>query len=211
MRPDRFTTLAEVLRENGYTTVGLTANPNINSVFNFDQGFDTYVDSHVLFPFMRPRTEQEVYKKTSPRLPRNVEHSFGPRWNDILEQKDRIRALRGFEAATLEALHSGLRAGSIWAPDSLEHRRKDELFIPAADWRRDRREYYRRLDVPLRVEQHPQPLEAAISTGLEALAEALENTDTPSVLDVVVTRDPAKMLPAADNRTLKVEKGDRPV
>jgi acetolactate synthase-1/2/3 large subunit len=44
-----------------------------------------------------------------------------------------------------------------------------------------------------------------------ALAEALENTDSPSVLDVVVTRDPAKMLPAADNRTLKVEKGDRPV
>ncbi|MBU2531944.1 MAG: thiamine pyrophosphate-binding protein [Alphaproteobacteria bacterium] len=44
-----------------------------------------------------------------------------------------------------------------------------------------------------------------------ALAEALENTDQPSVLDVVVTRDPAKMLPAADNRTLKVEKGDRPV
>ena len=44
-----------------------------------------------------------------------------------------------------------------------------------------------------------------------ALAEALENTDCPSVLDVVVTRDPGKMLPAADNRTLKVEKGDRPV
>ena len=44
-----------------------------------------------------------------------------------------------------------------------------------------------------------------------ALAEALEHTDRPSVLDVVVTRDPGKMLPAADNRTLKVEKGDRPV
>ncbi len=44
-----------------------------------------------------------------------------------------------------------------------------------------------------------------------AIREALENTSTPSVLDVVVTRDPAKMLPAADNRTLKVEKGDRPV
>lgn len=44
-----------------------------------------------------------------------------------------------------------------------------------------------------------------------ALREGLENTDTPTVLDVVVTRDPAKMLPAADSRTLKVEKGDRPV
>jgi acetolactate synthase-1/2/3 large subunit len=44
-----------------------------------------------------------------------------------------------------------------------------------------------------------------------ALRAGLENTDTPTVLDIVVTRDPAKMLPAADNRTLKVQKGDRPV
>jgi acetolactate synthase I/II/III large subunit len=44
-----------------------------------------------------------------------------------------------------------------------------------------------------------------------ALREGLANTSSPTVLDVVVTRDPAKMLPAADNRTLKVEKGDRPV
>jgi acetolactate synthase-1/2/3 large subunit len=44
-----------------------------------------------------------------------------------------------------------------------------------------------------------------------ALREGLENTSTPTVIDAVVTRDPAKMLPAADNRTLKVQKGDRPV
>ena len=44
-----------------------------------------------------------------------------------------------------------------------------------------------------------------------AIEKALANTNTPTVLDVVVTRDPAKMLPAADSRTLTVEKGDRPV
>jgi acetolactate synthase-1/2/3 large subunit len=44
-----------------------------------------------------------------------------------------------------------------------------------------------------------------------ALAAGLKNTDVPTVLDVAVTRDPAKMLPGVDNRTLKVEKGDRPV
>jgi acetolactate synthase-1/2/3 large subunit len=44
-----------------------------------------------------------------------------------------------------------------------------------------------------------------------ALREALANTDTPTVLDVIVTRDPARMLPGVDNRTLKVTKGDRPV
>jgi len=45
----------------------------------------------------------------------------------------------------------------------------------------------------------------------DALRAGLANTATPTVLDIIVTRDPARMLPAADNRTLKVEKGDRPV
>ncbi len=44
-----------------------------------------------------------------------------------------------------------------------------------------------------------------------ALREGLENTRSPTVLDIVVTRDPAKMLPGVDNRTLTVTKGDRPV
>jgi acetolactate synthase I/II/III large subunit len=44
-----------------------------------------------------------------------------------------------------------------------------------------------------------------------ALREGLANTSTPTVIDCIVTRDPARMLPAADNRTLKVQSGDRPV
>jgi len=44
-----------------------------------------------------------------------------------------------------------------------------------------------------------------------ALAEGLENTSSPTIIDAIVTRDPGRMLPAADNRTLKVQKGDRPV
>jgi acetolactate synthase-1/2/3 large subunit len=45
----------------------------------------------------------------------------------------------------------------------------------------------------------------------DALRQGLANTASPTVIDLVVTRDPARMLPAADNRTLKVTKGDRPV
>lgn len=41
-----------------------------------------------------------------------------------------------------------------------------------------------------------------------ALREALA-AKGPTVLDVVVTRDPAKMLPAADSRAVQVKKGDR--
>ncbi len=42
-----------------------------------------------------------------------------------------------------------------------------------------------------------------------ALKEAMAEKTRPSVVDVVVTRDPAHMLPAVDNRTVKVKKGDR--
>lgn len=51
--PDRFVTLAEALKAHGYKTIGLTANPNINTTFNFQQGFDEYVDSNVVFSWMR--------------------------------------------------------------------------------------------------------------------------------------------------------------
>jgi arylsulfatase A-like enzyme len=50
---DRFHTLAELLKQSGYTTVGATANPNINSSFNFDQGFEHYEDSDVVFHWMQ--------------------------------------------------------------------------------------------------------------------------------------------------------------
>ncbi len=53
----------------------------------------------------------------------------------------------------------------------------------------------------IRVEE-PGQLASALQAGMS-------NTDVPTVLDVVVTRDPAKMLPAVDNRTAQIKKGDR--
>ncbi|MBM3556866.1 MAG: thiamine pyrophosphate-binding protein [Alphaproteobacteria bacterium] len=42
-----------------------------------------------------------------------------------------------------------------------------------------------------------------------ALREAITVTDRPTVVDVVVTRDPTKMLPGVDNRAVKAKAGDR--
>lgn len=52
----------------------------------------------------------------------------------------------------------------------------------------------------IRVER-PDALEAALRAGLTGSG--------PTVIDVVVTRDPGKMLPAVDNRTVAVKPGDR--
>lgn len=53
----------------------------------------------------------------------------------------------------------------------------------------------------IRVEQ-PGDIAAALKAGMA-------EKNRPTVVDVVVTRDPAKMLPAVDNRTAPIKKGDR--
>lgn len=53
----------------------------------------------------------------------------------------------------------------------------------------------------IRVED-PADLAAALQAGMD-------EKNRPTVVDVVVTRDPAKMLPAVDNRTAQIKKGDR--
>jgi len=60
---DRFITLAEALQAHGYRTIGLTANPNLNKGYNFHQGFDHYVDSTVVFPWMKPEAGQLALKE----------------------------------------------------------------------------------------------------------------------------------------------------
>ena len=42
-----------------------------------------------------------------------------------------------------------------------------------------------------------------------ALAAGLAERTRPTILDVIVTRDPARMLPAVDNRTIEIKQGDR--
>ena len=53
----------------------------------------------------------------------------------------------------------------------------------------------------IRVED-PEELGAALAAGMA-------ERDRPTVLDVVVTRDPGQMLPAVDNRTVEIKQGDR--
>lgn len=58
---DGFETLAERFRAHGWRTVGATANPNLNDTFNFDQGFDHYVSSSVLWRWMDPEQGRSTW------------------------------------------------------------------------------------------------------------------------------------------------------
>jgi acetolactate synthase I/II/III large subunit len=59
--------------------------------------------------------------------------------------------------------------------------------------------------IGLRVER-PEQLRPALE---QAMAHGLANSGTPLLIDVVVTRDAAHMLPAIDNRAVAAKRGDR--
>ena len=44
---------------------------------------------------------------------------------------------------------------------------------------------------------------------VSAVQAGIEERDVPTIIDVIVTRDPAEMLPAVDSRAVKIKKGDR--
>ena len=60
---DEHSTLAEILSENGYRTIGITANPHLNKVFNFHQGFDDYAESSVIWGWMQPERDKKLMRE----------------------------------------------------------------------------------------------------------------------------------------------------
>jgi hypothetical protein len=63
----RFTTLAEVLGEQGYAMFGITANPRMNTSFDLHQGCDGYVDGNEVYPLIQTATDSPLYKATTVR------------------------------------------------------------------------------------------------------------------------------------------------
>ncbi len=90
---DRFLTLAEILNDNGYRTVGITANPHINKAYNFHQGFDVYFDSNVVWSGMKP----EFVKKDKIKYSEERSLQTAPEMYEIL--------LEEFESKKREVPH----------------------------------------------------------------------------------------------------------
>ena len=50
---------------------------------------------------------------------------------------------------------------------------------------------------------------AAAPGVVKGLRDGMAERGLPTIIDVVVTRDPTKMLPGVDNRAVQAKKGDR--
>lgn len=107
-------------------------------------------------------------------LPVGNAQPFGPSWQDLIDQPDRGAALGCFRAATVMALKRALRNRSVSVDHSLSHRAPEAKLVPAKLWQRDRARFLRDLNLPASAEKYLQRLEAGLTAGLAALAEAAE-------------------------------------
>ena len=117
---------------------------------------------------------RDLYQRQGRALPVSCDSSFAPRWTALVDQPDRHRALRAFEAATLLALRQALRNGSVWLEHSLAFRQRDAMLIPEAEWTTHHRRFYAQLGLPLDAAHYIPQVLANLEAGLVSLAEAVD-------------------------------------
>jgi arylsulfatase A-like enzyme len=113
MLADRFPTLAEALRARGYATLGVTANPNINSYFGFDRGFDAYADTDVAFGFMPAAGDEALWLERTLPTARQVLRALLGRARALRRSGDRRPV---YLQANLMDVHQALDARMSFAP-----------------------------------------------------------------------------------------------
>lgn len=119
-------------------------------------------------------TLDSVAASSATTLPDGISQPFGPSWQGLIDQPDRVAALGCFRAATVMALKRAVRNRSVSVDHSLSHRAPEDKLIPLKLWQRDRGRFIRDLNLPDSAEKYLQRLEAGLAAGLAALAEAVE-------------------------------------
>jgi hypothetical protein len=78
---------------------------------------------------------EDIYDVAQPVLFDGAELNFNKIWKPLVDDPDRSRALRAYEAATLWAVRRGLRSGRLLLPYAGEYRGKGS----AQHWRKNTR------------------------------------------------------------------------
>lgn len=122
-------------------------NPAIRSLLNELQKLDLQAEPH---DASKERVEylRELYQQRSNSLPVGSSVPTPSPWKDIIEGEDRVRAMRGLEAATMIGLRKSLRSGAVYVEDSEKFRGRHRLMIDSDVWAKDRLKRYAQLSLP---------------------------------------------------------------
>jgi len=116
---------------------------------------------------------KDTYGEPQPVLFDGAKLDFNTIWQPLVDDPDRLRALRAYEAATLWAVRRGLRSGRLFLPYAGEYRGKEQLLMPAPVWERTRTAFLERRQLPPDAEPFLDRVVAQVQAGMQALDEAV--------------------------------------
>jgi TnpA family transposase len=129
---------------------------------------------------------------------------FARPWQALVNDPDRERAFRAYEAATLWGVRRGLRSGALYLSYAQEYRGKERLLLPAADWNARLGSFCLRRDLPAYAEPFLQRLVGQIDAGLSALDEAVRAREASiDAHGVHLRQDPAVYSEPSDADVLR--------
>jgi TnpA family transposase len=116
---------------------------------------------------------KDVYDAEQLELFEGAKLDFNKIWQPFVDNTDRSRALRAYEAATLWAVRRALRSGRLFLPYAGEYRGKERLLMPAQVWATTRDAFLERRQLPADPEPFLDRVVAQVEAGMEALDEAV--------------------------------------
>jgi len=97
----------------------------------------------------------------------------GAAWSPLVHDLDPKSGYRAFEACALMSLRRGLRRGSVWIDHSIAFRGRRAMLLSGDEWAVNRDQHLQILGLPSNPREFLEPVLAAVSVGLCALAEAV--------------------------------------
>lgn len=112
------------------------------------------------------------YRESCLHLLDSATAPMGHAWNPLLQDADRQKAFRAYEAATLWALRCGLRNGSIWAEHAHHYGGKHRMLLPERRWNESRDSFLERRELPRTADEFIARTLDQVQSGLLAVKEA---------------------------------------
>ncbi len=117
----------------------------------------------------------ELRATSAVELPKDFDTSFVDNsWLALLEDEDRVAAMRAFEAYTATKIREGLAGGGMWVSHSSDYRSREQVLISQAEWDRDKAAICQALGLELDVEKVLSEQLALLKSGIADVAKALD-------------------------------------
>lgn len=120
------------------------------------------------------RALQSLYAAKVSELGPGCDSPVRSAWRNLVNDPDRKKAMRAFEASTLMSLRTSLRRGSVWVAHSYSFRDRDELLIPPSLWAEQRAQHIGLLHQSGEPRKFLDRLRDLVEAGLAALADAVD-------------------------------------